>query len=190
MTPPEPPLLDYHDTRESIRDLDVIAVRGRGLVSRLISLFTRSPYTHVGLALWVGDTLMLAESRELRGHRLVWLSREVQASECWLFRAPTLPEPSHATAWLRRAMGAPYDYRGVVRLAWWLPTRWMPTLSRLLPSVRRDSLGYGQRYCAALVSAVYRIGGHDPWPDKPDAAVVPGDVTALELVGRLDYAAR
>lgn len=181
----------YGAVRLQIRNLDVIAVRGRGVISRLISLCTGSPYTHVGFALWVGDTLMLAESRELRGHRLVWLSREIQRSECWWFRGPALPRQQDAVDWLRRAMGADYDYRGVARLAWWLPLRRLPALlSAWLPQPRADSSDFTQRFCAALISTVYRIGGHDPWPGRPDAAVVPGDVKDLECLGRLAYLER
>lgn len=201
MSAPEPPLLDYHEVRSQIRDLDVIAVRGRGLVSSLIRFFTRSPYTHVGFALWERNehgeptVLRMAESRELRGHRTTWLSHEVQVSDCYWFRGPVLPDRERAILWLQRAMGwAPYDYRGVLRLAWWLPTRWLsqwfPALTEALPSPRADSLGYVQRYCMALVSAAFRIGGRDVWPDKPDAAVVPGDVVSLDLVGRLEYVPR
>lgn len=48
---------------------DLIAVRtAHGIMGRLTQIITRSPYTHVGLAIWLGDELYMAELNGGRNH--------------------------------------------------------------------------------------------------------------------------
>lgn len=177
-------LLDYSDTRETIRDLDVLAFAGRGFVSRCIRRVTGGEITHVGLALWVGDELMLVESREFRGNRIVWLSREIRANDVRLYRPKTpIPDRASALQWLRRAPGSPYSMRGVLRF---IPRM----LGLAIGRAKEDSLTYEPRFCSAFVSAVYRIGGLYLVPGVPDDATDPATLVAdphLELIGKLQY---
>ena len=54
--------MTYDEARPKICAGDVIGVRGRkGPLAWLTRLITWSPYTHVGIALWLGDGLYLAE---------------------------------------------------------------------------------------------------------------------------------
>jgi len=187
------PLLDYHDTRSQIRDLDVIAFEGRGLISRAIRRVTGGTVTHVGLAVWWGDALMLLESRELRGHRVVWLSRQIEAAGSVLWYRPTQMLDDEAAAkaltWARRAAGAPYSYRGCLRFL----RRHMPWAFFWLPRFEPDSNGYGARFCSAFVSAVHRQAAADPRPDLEDAATSPADLVSspgLTCLGWLEVVPR
>ncbi len=199
---PEPTLLAYHEARSRIRDLDVIAFRGNGIVSRAIRRVTGGTVTHVGIAVWWGDALMILESREMRGHRTVWLSREIKkaGSVLW-YRSRDLDKSvdsyngsynnavHNALSWAQRASGAPYSYRGCLRFL----RRVMPTLFAFLPNPDRDSLGYGPRFCSAFVSAVLRMAAADPRTELDDAATSPADLVAsprLELLGRLEVVPR
>jgi hypothetical protein len=48
---------------------DLIAVRtAHGIMGRLTQFFTRSPYTHVGVAIWLGADLFMAELNGGRNH--------------------------------------------------------------------------------------------------------------------------
>lgn len=48
---------------------DLIAVRtAHGIMGRLTQLVTSSPYTHVGVALWLGGELLMAELNGGRNH--------------------------------------------------------------------------------------------------------------------------
>lgn len=48
---------------------DLIAVRkAHGILGRLTQFFTRSPYTHVGIAIWLGGELFMAELNGGRNH--------------------------------------------------------------------------------------------------------------------------
>lgn len=176
--------LEYAEYRRVARDLDVVAFEGRGPVSRAIRAVTGGTATHVGLALWSreDDVLELAESRELRGGRRVLLSREIaKAGHVLVYRCPALehvdPElVRSARRWLVRAMGTPYDYHGLLAFLG-------------LASVVEDRIGYGQRFCSALVSATYVRTGIDlVWP-APDSATSPAAIVAsarLELLGRVE----
>lgn len=59
---------NYDDVRRLIQDGDLIAVRGQHLIDRLTSLVTRSPYTHTGIAVWIGDRLFMADLNSGRNH--------------------------------------------------------------------------------------------------------------------------
>lgn len=190
---PDVALLAYHHVRREIRNGDVIAFEGRGAISRAIRRVTGGTVTHVGVAVWWGDALMLLESRELRGHRLVWLSREIETagSVLWYRNRELLDDQAarDALSWAQRAAGAPYSYRGCLRFL----RRVMPVLCAWLPNPDRDSLGYGPRFCSAFVSAWHRLAGADPRPDLEDAGTSPAELVAspvLECMGRLEVVPR
>jgi len=176
-------LIDYRARRGQIKTLDVLAFQGRGLVSRGISAVTGGNVTHVGMAVWIGPRLMLMESREGRGGRLVWLSRELKGRRVLWFR-PRAPIPhvltSRALDWSMRAMGSGYSWRGVFRFVWRLLG---------LRLAAPDSLAYGNRFCSELVAAAYRQAGVDLASGKLDSETSPADVAAsseLTLMGQLE----
>lgn len=178
-----PSSLDYAEVRGQIQDLDVIAFRGRGIVSRAIRLFTGGRVTHVGMAVRVGPRLMLLESREGRGARLVWLSREIDGQDVsWLRPRVEIPAEARAKAmdWALRAAGSGYSYRGVLRFVW-------RCLGLRLAD--DDRLAFGNRFCSEFVSATYRIAGVDLAPELRDSETAPEHVArsaALVDRGRLE----
>lgn len=187
------PLLDYARVRREIVDLDVIAVEGRGLVSSAIRGVTGGTVTHVGLAVWWGDVLMMVESREFRGYRAVRLSGEIErAGSVLLYRSRALLDSEaarDARRWAIEATGAPYSYRGCLRFL----KRVMPTLCGWMPEPDEDSLRFVPRFCSAFVSATLRLAGADPWPDVVDAGTDPAALVAsptLELLGRVEVVPR
>ncbi len=58
----QPVQQQYDDVRNQIRNGDVLMYRGRSFVSRLIRCFTKSRYSHAGLAVWWNDRLMVMEA--------------------------------------------------------------------------------------------------------------------------------
>lgn len=54
--------MNYLQAKEFIEDGDLIAVKGKeGFLTPFTKFFTRSPYTHVGVAFWMHGGLWLAE---------------------------------------------------------------------------------------------------------------------------------
>jgi hypothetical protein len=63
--------MDYPTARPLIQDGDTIAVRERlGVLALLTRIFTRSPVTHVGVALWMDGGLWMAELNGGKNHAI------------------------------------------------------------------------------------------------------------------------
>lgn len=61
--------MNYADARPLIATGDLISVRtAHGFMGRLTQIVTRSPYTHSGIARWMGDELYMAELNGGRNH--------------------------------------------------------------------------------------------------------------------------
>lgn len=59
----------YSDARLQIQTGDLIGVRDvHGIMGRLTVFFTRKPYTHTGVAVWLGERLFMAELNAGRNH--------------------------------------------------------------------------------------------------------------------------
>lgn len=182
--------MKYAAARTEIENGDVLAFRGRGFVSRMISLFSGGSTTHVGMAVWWHNRLMLLESREFRGIRIVALSREVERNEVWWYRpsdeATLLSlHRLRKMAWAVENAGTGYNYLGILRYTYRVVPKW---LRWLLPKTQTDRLSMGNRFCSEFVSAVYRRAGLDLRPDLPDASTSPAELvktTLLENEGRL-----
>lgn len=201
---PAPDLLPYADARPLIRAGDVLLFRSRGVVASLIRWAGRSRYSHVGLAVWVYGRLMVAESRELRGCRLVPLSAAVGAAHVDLYQVQDVGEDSRSmvVAEALERLGAPYGWGSILRMAWsHLPlslgvvsrlVRRFPLL-RWLPKGRGysedDELPPGTHLvCSAYASACWRKAGVDLVRNLADSSTEPGDLarsTRLLMIGEL-----
>lgn len=63
--------MNYATARDHIEDGDLIAVRGKhGVFAALTRFFTRSAYTHCGVALWIEGGLWMAELNGGRNHAI------------------------------------------------------------------------------------------------------------------------
>lgn len=177
------PVRTYASARSEIRDLDVIAFEGKGLISKAIRVLTMGSVTHVGVAIWWEGTLMLVESREFRGGRAVLLSSEIPPDGVlWLRPRPDLAASARASAaeWARGVCGAGYSYVGCLRF---LRRLGIPTRK---PAEDRETRG--ARFCSEMVSATYLRAGVDLRPDLPDSETSPAELVSspyLELVARL-----
>jgi hypothetical protein len=64
-------MIGYAQARQYIEDGDLIAVRGRnGLLAHLTRLLSRSPVTHTGIALWMGEALWMVELNSGKNHAI------------------------------------------------------------------------------------------------------------------------
>jgi hypothetical protein len=61
--------MDYAAVRSKVQTGDLIGVRDQhGLLGRATTFFTRSPYTHTGVAVWLGQRLFMADLNSGRNH--------------------------------------------------------------------------------------------------------------------------
>lgn len=135
-----------------IRSGDLLAWSGTGLIGRLIRAVTGSTYSHVGIAIWVGPHLMVAELVEFSGSRLVPLSHRApfRWTATGLDWTPELE--AHVLGHIGR-IG--YSYLNAIRAGLGLDSR------------------TGAMQCAQFAEGVYRAAGllKDTKPDTPEALV-------------------
>lgn len=191
--------LPYDLTRSDFEDGDVLLFRGRGRVARAISWATRSSYSHAGIALWIRGRLMVAESRELRGCRLIPLSSAL--ADAYVSRFIPAPWASIdrerlADAALTR-LGQPYGWGSILRIGLnKIPLallRGIPLVGRVIPTGPQwsedDETPNGVRMiCSQYVAWCYRQAGFDLVPRLADRDTTPGDLarsSALMYAGEI-----
>lgn len=152
---------DYRQVREEIRDGDVALFRNGGPIAKV-----SGDWTHVALCKWLRDeegnptTLMLAESREWHGGRMVTLSNEVTKfpGKIDIFR----PECCGATAFMAteyacRQAGKPYGWYSILLavLQRFVILRLLKILRFKLSNTRLSSWS-SPKHCSQLVTWCYR----------------------------------
>lgn len=210
--PPVTPV-PYEEVRHAIREGDVLLFRGRGLVSALIGGFGRSKYSHAALVVALRqmtgpDRLVVTEFRELRGGRVILLSKAVEGADVDLYRVeiPGEGKGPEAAAFLRASVGGlawrlvleahPYGYWSIIRL---LLGRLPLFLLRRLPFIGKrlpfrtwsddDAIEPKSFVCSVFVAYVWRKAGLlDLVPRLADDSTEPGDLARsarLEFAGTL-----
>lgn len=160
------PPADYaENTYEAIRALvldgDAFLVKRRGFVSGLIRALTGESYSHVALAVWMDDALMIAEMREFRGFQITLASRWIteQDGQVVWGQAPVRGSQCiRRDVALTKRLKPSYGYFGLVRI-WW--------------SQIRNKRGKGHaRQCSTWVQAIWEGQGYDRFTRSAD----PGDI--------------
>ena len=160
--------MNYADVRSHIRTGDLIAIRKRGgFLPTLTRWITKSPYTHTGLAVWVGDDhprLLVAESKA-SGDFLTPLSQYAEID----FDVFTTPSQALAAIeeviWQTLGQHVGYDFADLLVIG----------LNRLvgMPLPKADD---SLKVCSGLVASMWLQAGWQPWflPSIP----APDDVVA------------
>jgi hypothetical protein len=73
----------YPSIRNGIKSGDVILWRGRSLAARIVQWATKSRWSHVGIAVWWGNRLMVLDAYPFKGTRARPLSHELDGAY-WL----------------------------------------------------------------------------------------------------------
>lgn len=140
----------YAEARRWIKTGDLIAVRStHGGFSAMVRWFTKSPYTHTAVALWVCDRLLMVETRILAG--IVPMS-QMDSKDFDVIRCP-VTNPEHVFIEAFNILGMPvgYDFKDLLRIAARLKLGWKA------PEVDDQS-----KVCSALSAAIYRLAGWRP----------------------------
>ena len=70
--------MKYSEARKTIGSGDVILWRGTSLAARIVRFFTKSPWSHVGIAVHWGGRLMVFDCYPFKGTRLRPLSIDLK----------------------------------------------------------------------------------------------------------------
>src|SRR5690606_24802877 len=166
--------LRYSDIRGSIQDGDVLLFKGRGLLSRLISIFTGSEYTHSGIAVWWNERLMVlaAVGKGVWAVPLSWRLATYKGTAYWWTADDDKPrdmgvvlDRARIVARAKIELGKEYASWLLVRLA-----------RRILLHVRggADPMRPPERLiCSQYVSWAYREGNLDLMRNEPDCFTTP-----------------
>ncbi len=132
------PTVSYAAVRESIRSGDTLLFRWRDLLSD----DTRGPYDHAAMAVWCGEVLMCAESRQRVGARMVPLSSRIAdhpgAIDVYRPKASARLRSGAAQLMVLQC-GHKYGWGSLAAVAWrhmpivWPLSKWIFSTSELEP---------------------------------------------------------
>ncbi len=165
----------YAAAREKIRNGDILFCRGESTFSKIILRFTGA-VSHVAKLFWWGDRLMVVESVETIGTRMVPLSVYVRGNG-WMNRYQgqlyvgrvDSPGCDHAAAlsWCLNHIPYPYDNREIARIT----ARVMGLSPFDRPVDNRLFI------CSEFVFLADRVGGVEhPYSER--GFIAPGDILA------------
>ena len=137
----------YCCSRHRIQSGDIILWTGRGMPSKVVRHFTKSDWSHIGIAAWFGPRLMVLDSFPFRGTRVKLLSHMLR-NAYWM--------PSGAQ-WNDEALGFALDELGK-RYGW--QNLWKTWLG--LDLVAREY--HCSQYAAKILE---RAGLKFSWPPTP-----------------------
>ncbi|MFI5447742.1 hypothetical protein [Polaromonas sp. UC242_47] len=155
--------MNYVEARSHIKTGDLIALRTtHGGFPALVRWFTKSPYTHTAVALWMCDRLMMIETRIVAG--IVPMS-QLGDTDFDVIRCP-VADPEYVFIEAFNILGTPinYDFIDLLRIAARLKLGW-----------KAPDADDGRKVCSALSAAVYRLAGWNP-------AGLPGIPAPCEVV--------
>lgn len=183
-------LVTYQRARPRIANGDLALCRPQprsiegGAIIHFSDALKIGRYSHATMLGYAGDCLMIGETRETNGARLIAASAEIRRWPCFYdvfrVREDRYPQFDGDEAWSRmcRAAGAGYGFRHLWRI--WLRRR-LPFGYLFFPPVRNSEDPQAMRVCSELVQYALR-GANGPIFKRHDADMAPGDISNLEHV--------
>lgn len=181
--------LMYERVRERIQDGDFLLFRGDRCFSRVIQVWTRSVYSHVGVALWLEAggvrRLCCIEALEGRGVQILPMSRVLARDGAvdW-FSVVAAPEGrvldrgklvSYAlSAWGSR-YASPWQF---IRSFSWLTRRLMNWLGKPMDT------DPDRFHCVEMIMRAVRHAGWEDSDPRDPAEMSPGDAALLPCLQR------
>lgn len=172
--------LPYVQTREAIRDGDMLLWKGETFVSRGIRAVTESEYSHVSIARWDTGRLMHFEA-VWHGTAYNPLSGSVKSYgsatvDVYRLRSTTGVEMHKVFQVALGLLNRPYDYRQIRRIL----------IKTLFGSVVRDTRGELRKLiCSEYASYCYRFAGVDLAKALDDGYTAPADIAESPRLGRV-----
>jgi len=169
----------YEEVRLQIKNGDVIMYEGKSMVPKLVSWFTRSPYSHAGIAVWWNERLMVMEAT-MRGVRVMPLSRNIfkhKGKVEWFTSKQEISDEDR----LRMVIFAQEELGKSF-------ARWKAVLFGLKILLnrnlsRQDQLRMENKlFCSQYVAQIYNSIGLDLKKNREDRFMSPGDIARSPLM--------
>ena len=169
----------YEEVRLQIKNGDVIMYEGKSMVPKLVSWFTRSPYSHAGIAVWWNERLMVMEAT-MRGVRVMPLSRNIfkhKGKVEWFTSKQEISDEDR----LRMVIFAQEELGKSF-------ARWKAVLFGLKILLNRnlskkDQLRMENKlFCSQYVAQIYNSIGLDLKKKREDRFMSPGDIAKSPLM--------
>lgn len=179
--------MHYFDVRDQIQNGDVLLFRGSLLHSRIIQRWTRSVYSHVGLALWIRTDgvkrLMVIEAMEGRGVQLFPLSEYLQRGDHvdWFAITEKSIQRDKVVAWAMARLGR--DYAS--------PWQFLRSFGFLTKRIANylglpTKVDHNRWFCSWFAAQALRAGGWVPPANErlPPELYTPGDIALFPCLQR------
>jgi hypothetical protein len=141
----------YTNARPAIKSGDLILWEGRGFAARVVQWFTKSRWSHIGVAAWWGNRLMVVDAYPFKGTRARPLSHDLK-NAYWLHTVAAWNTTAQAFA--LDELDKKYSFQNL----------WKTALG--LGLVKREY------HCAQYVAEVLRrVGWHFTSPATPESIV-------------------
>ncbi len=179
---PAPVQQKYDEVRDSILNGDVLMYRGKSLISRLICWFTRSRYSHAGLAVWWNERLMVMEAIG-NGVVVTPLSNNVAAYDGrveWFTSVDEISANDRITMvqFAQQELGKEYDTWKLIQFALMLIFGGSVE--------KRDKLRRSRKLvCSYYVAQAYNSIGRDLKPNVSDRFMTPDDIANSPKLKRM-----
>jgi len=169
----------YEEVRPQIKNGDVIMYEGKSMVPKLVSWFTRSPYSHAGIAVWWNERLMVMEAT-MRGVMVMPLSRNIfkhKGKVEWFTSKQEISDEDR----LRMVIFAQEELGKSF-------ARWKAVLFGLKILLNRnlskkDQLRMENKlFCSQYVAQIYNSIGLDLKKNREDRFMSPGDIARSPLM--------
>ncbi len=176
------PGIDYEESRELIKNGDVIMYRGRSLESKIIRWATGSRYSHAGLAAWWNNRLMVMEAVG-KGVVVTPISKNVRSYPGrveWFTSIEEIPEDQR----LRMIEFAQLEL-GKEYALWRALFLGIRVLFQRTVESRDNLRRERQLFCSHYVAQAYNSIGRDLKKEVSDRFMSPGDIATSPLLKRL-----
>lgn len=155
-----------------LRRFDLLFVRGRSWVGRLVQTVTRSPYSHVAIVL---DELHVAETNWRYPLKIRHIRYRQQDYDVYRYYGELTPEQQTVmNVFLREHLNTPYDWRQSLSHGVYLLTG-LPIYDAA------DRMN-----CSETVDRMFAAAGIDLCARQPDGRVTPADLAQSDKLIRIE----
>lgn len=176
----------YEEARGAIETGDLLFFRGRLLHSRFIQIWTRSVYSHVGVAVWIEvgpiRRLFVVEALEGKGVRLYPLSRYISdgADVDWFAVTDQTFDRKKAASWALAQVGLKYASPWQMLRSFGLITKWVCDSLGLPTKIDSD------RWFCSCYAVRLLMAGEVQFDEHVDPSLTPpGKVALLTCLHRM-----